>query len=160
MIFKKIKTLLIYFCLISLLFSCGFKVVDQNYLGNYKITDINIDGDNRISYILKNKLQSSKKSKQNLKEIKININVDKNKIIKEKNVQNQITKYLIQIRAKVNYSVENEFEGSFVVSESGEFNVADRHTQTLENEKQLLKILTINVEEKIIDNLRSKINDI
>lgn len=159
MIIKKIKTLLIYFCLLSLL-SCGFKVVDKNYLGNYKITDINIDGDNRISYILKNKLKSSNKSKQNLKEIKININVDKDKIIKEKNVQNQITKYIIRIIAKVNYSVENELKGGFVVSEKGEYNVADRHTQTLENEKQLLKILTINIKEKIIDNLRSKINDI
>ena len=159
MIVKKIKILLIYFCLLSL-FSCGFKVVDQNYLGNYKIADINIDGDNRISYILKNKLQSSKKSKQNLKEIKININVDKDKIIKEKNVQNQITKYLIQIRTKVNYEIENDLKGNFIVSESGEFNVAARHSRTLENEKELLKILIINIEEKIIDSLRSKINDI
>ena len=159
MIIKKIKILLIYFCLLSL-FSCGFKVVDQNYLGNYKITDINVVGDNRISYILKNKLKSSKTTNQNLKEIKIKINIDKNKTIKEKNVQNQITKYLIQIKAEVDYTVENLLEGNFIISESGEFNIADRHTQTLENEKQLLKILIINIEEKIIDNLRSKINDI
>ena len=159
MIIKKNKSLLVYFCLLSLL-SCGFKVVDQNYLDNYKITDINVVGDNRISYILKNKLRSSKTTNQNLKEIKIKINIVKNKTIKEKNVQNQITKYLIQIKAEVDYTVENQLEGNFIISESGEFNIADRHTQTLENEKQLLKILIINIEEKIIDNLRSKINDI
>ena len=159
MIIKKVKSLLVYFCLLSLL-SCGFKVVDQNYLSNYKITDINVVGDNRISYILKNKLKSSKTTNQNLKEIKIKININKNKTIKEKNVQNQITKYLVQIKAEVDYTVENQLEGNFIISESGEFNIADRHTQTLENEKQLLKILIINIEEKIIDNLRSKINDI
>jgi len=159
MIIKKVKSLLVYFCLLSLL-SCGFKVVDQNYLSNYKITDINVVGDNRISYILKNKLRSAKTTKQNIKEIKIKININKNKTIKEKNVQNQITKYLVQIKAEVDYTVENQLEGNFIISESGEFNIADRHTQTLENEKQLLKILIINIEEKIIDNLRSKINDI
>ena len=158
MIIKKIKSLLIYFFLLSLL-SCGFKVVDQNYLANYKITDINVVGDNRISYILKNKLRSSE-TNNNLKEIKVKININKNKTIKEKNIQNQITKYLIEIRAEVSYAVENELEGNFIVSESGEFNIANRHTQTLQNEKQLLKILTINIEEKIIDNLRSEINDI
>ena len=50
-------------------------------------------GDDRISYILKNKLRSSKTTNQNLKEIKIKININKNKTIKEKNVQNQTTKY-------------------------------------------------------------------
>lgn len=159
MIIKKIITLLTYASLVSL-FSCGFKVVDQNYLNNYKITDININGDNRISYILKNKLQTSRKTNQDLEEIKIKINIEKNKVIKEKNLQNQITKYLVEIKAEVSYMIENTLEGEFIVSDAGEFDIADRHTQTLENEKQLLKILIINIKEKIIDNLRTKINDI
>ena len=57
---KKIKTLLSIILLITLL-SCGFKIVDQNYLRDYKIAEINISGDDRISYLLRNKLRSSKK---------------------------------------------------------------------------------------------------
>ena len=156
---KKIKTLLSIILLITLL-SCGFKIVDQNYLRDYKIAEINISGDDRISYLLRNKLRSSKKSNENLKKIKIEINIDKSKSIKEKNVQNQITKYLIKIKADVNYNVENNVEGNFTIYETGEFSVVSRHTQTLENEKNILKILTLNIEEKIIDNLRISLNDI
>lgn len=143
-----------------IIYGCGFKVVDQNILDNYKITVLEISGDKRISYLLKNKLQSSKKLDGNQNELMVNINVEKKKFIKEKNVQNQITKYSIKLDAVVNFNTKDNLNGEFTITQTGEYDVVNRHTQTLDNERQLLKILTLKIEEKIISNLRLKLNDI
>ena len=37
--------------------NCGYKVVNQNYLDKYAFTEITINGDNRISYLLRNNLK-------------------------------------------------------------------------------------------------------
>ena len=50
--FTFFKLLILFF----LLTNCGFKVVNQSELMNFRIADISISGDNKISYIIKNKL--------------------------------------------------------------------------------------------------------
>ena len=48
-----------YFLIIFLLFpACGFKVVKQGELVNFKIAEINTKGDKRINFKIKNKLFS------------------------------------------------------------------------------------------------------
>lgn len=159
MIKKLFKTL---FCLVILLtFSnCGFKVVDQNYFKNYQINEVVTNGDKRISYLLKNKLRSSKESSASLKNIKLVIKINKQRSIKEKNLQNQITKYKIIITTSVNYEIEDYKSGNFTINEQGDYSVADRYTLTLNNEKKLLKLMTVNIEEKITNNLRLVLDDI
>ena len=66
------------FCILT---SCGFKIVEQNYLKDYLI-DTNITGDKRISYLLRNQLRIG--NEQASKSIKLNIETKKNKVIREK----------------------------------------------------------------------------
>ena len=40
--------------------SCGFKVVDQNLATNFNIKEVNFNGDKRINYLIKNKLNAKK----------------------------------------------------------------------------------------------------
>ena len=86
--------------LIFLISNCGFKVVDQSKLINFKVDSISISGDNRVSYIIKNKLLPYSKNNEK-KIINLDIEVKKTKDIKEKNIKNEITKFQISITMNV-----------------------------------------------------------
>ena len=138
--------------------SCGFKIVNQNYLEEYKFIETNISGDNRIAYLLKNKLNTENKSASKL--IKLDIISTKEKSIKEKNIQNEITKYNILIKTNVKFNLieDNKF-GEFKVEKSGNYIVGNRYSNTLNNEKKLLVNLVNDTADQIIKNIALKIND-
>ncbi len=150
------KLIKIFFFL--LLFSgCGFKLVKDNF--NYQITDIISSGDKRINYILKNNLLKNSNKKNN-KIIQLKINTKKEKTIKEKNISNQVTKYEIKIETLVEYTdLENIFNNKFTISKNGFYDVASRHSETLNNEKDLVKLLVKSLSDDIINNLKSDFND-
>ena len=145
--------------LFSLIISCGFKVINKNQLRNFDIVDVITSGDNRINFLLKKNLKSNKDRFNN--KIKLNLETDKLKKIKEKNIKNEITKYSINIKTKINYSiVGSPNEGSFVISKSGNYSLASQYSQTITNEKNLINSLTKQVEEEIITRLINVINDL
>ena len=140
-----------------LITSCCFKVVNQSELINFKIAEVSISGDNRISYIIKNKLlpYSTNNTK---KSINLEINIKKNKSIKEKNIKNEITKFEILIIAVVEY---NEIEtAKFEISENGDYTVTSQYSETLNNERKLVKILSENIAENIIEELILRADDL
>ena len=96
---------------------CGFKVVNQSELIDFKIENISTSGDNRISYIIKNKLLPYSKS-NGKKLITLEIDLNKNKFIKEKNINNEMTKIEISINAFVQY--RSDENGKFEISKNGE----------------------------------------
>ena len=73
-----------------LLLSCGFELA--NYDNNFTIANIDTNGEKRINYKLKNKILNKKKN-NNEKSIYITINSKKERLIKEKNISNQITNF-------------------------------------------------------------------
>jgi outer membrane lipopolysaccharide assembly protein LptE/RlpB len=139
---------------------CGFKVVNQSKLINYSISEIKTTGDKRINYKLKNKLSSSFKNNKNIK-VNLFLNTKKNKKSKEKNIQNKITKYEITIIVKAELKdINSNNLRNLTITESGDFLVANQHSQTLENEKKLISLLTDKLVDKIIQRLSNNINDI
>ena len=154
----KLKTLIILIFAIFLT-GCGFKIVNQNYLNDYKLTEVNIEGDNRISYLLKNKLKIFKQTGS--KDLKIDITINKIKNINEKNIQNQITKYGIMITVNVKfYIAEKNLMDNFTITKSGVYSVNDRYSETVNIEKRLVENMVNNINEQILRNLRTKLNDI
>ena len=145
--------------LLIVLSNCGFKPVDQNYFKNYNFIETNISGDKRIVYLLQNKF--NKENKNATKSIKIDINTTKEKKIREKNIQNEITKYEILLSATVNfYMLENNTKQEFKVFSNGDYNVNARHSETLNNEKKLIKNLVNNISDQIIRNLKIKLDEL
>ena len=71
--------------LLLILNSCGYKIVNQNYLKNYKILEINVTGDKRVAYLIRNKLNTGNQSGS--KSIKLDINSKKSKTSKRKTVK-------------------------------------------------------------------------
>ena len=93
--------------------------------------------------------------------MKINLKTSKNKTVKEKNIKNEITKYDISISVNIKASLINSSkEFTFAVSKSGNYNVSDRHSITLRNEKKLIELLTENISSEIIYELRTRIDDL
>lgn len=145
------------FFFLFLLSSCGFKVVTNT--NNYKFDDIYISGDKRINYTLKNKLISSSNTKST-NVIKLNIFTDKEKIIKEKNISNKVTKYEIKINAKVDFSfIKNGIKDNLTIVKTGFYDVGTRYSETLNNEKKLTNLLIDSLTKEIIKNLNIKLND-
>ena len=141
-------------------FSCGFKVVDQSKLINFSVSEIKTTGDKRINYKLKNKLFFMLTDNEK-KLITLNLDTQKIKNVKERNIKNEITKY--QIIINVNITLEDKVSKNivlFTIREKGDYTVATQHSQTLNNEKRLIEILSDSLVEKILEELLIKINDI
>ena len=151
-----------YIILIILIFtlSCGFKPL--NYNSNYKIIDIETKGDNKINFILKNKINLNKNiDNPETKNVKLEILSEKTKIVKEKNIQNQITKYSLIIKTNFTYiEVTSKIKEKFSITKSGDYSVATNHSQTITNEKNLLNLLVNSIAEEFNRKLIINFSDI
>jgi hypothetical protein len=140
--------------------SCGFKVLNEFEENNFTINDIQTTGDKRINFKIKNNLLTySKKDGQNV----LLLNLDSNKIksIKEKNIKNEITKYYISLNTEVKINILNiNANHTLSISTEGEYLVADSYSSTLNNEKKLIDDLVDNISSEIIRKIILKLNDL
>jgi hypothetical protein len=138
---------------------CGYKVVNQNYFNEYKIDKLSITGDKKITYLLRNKLKLNNKDYSKL--INLNISNKKIKNIKEKNIQNTVTKYEILITVDVKFVILGEDKsGQFLLQRMGNYDVGGRHGITLNNEKKLIYNLVEEITEEIFKNLALNLYDL
>ena len=139
---------------------CCYKVIDRSKFGNFGIAEMNTSGETRINYKIKNKLFfNTEKNNNNL--IILDLESKKTKKIEEKNDKNEITKYRLFIKVDVSFKKITDTEtSSFIVKKTGIYNVSNRYSQTLSNEKKLTEILTNDVVDEIFDELSIKLNDI
>ena len=138
--------------------SCGFKIENYSKLSNFAINNISLSGDQRINYKIKNGLlfKSNKNS-----EILLNLELvtKKTKTVKEKNIKNEITKYKVDISVNVQFQKVNSIEKTlFTILSSSEFNVDNKYSQTLNNEKKLIENLSTKITQKIFDKLVQEVN--
>ena len=154
---KNLKLITIAISLV-ILTSCGFEVIDKRELLNFNIKEISISGDKRINFELKNKLSSYNDINSN-KIINIELDTKNTKSIKEKNVNNEITKYQIKVIVDVKLErKDNRNDLEFSVEQEGDYVVADKFSQTLNNEKRLIHNITDKLSEDIIDKIINKLN--
>ena len=154
---KILFPILIIFLLIN---SCGFKIINKSEIYKFDINEIIATGDNRINFKIKNKLIfSSEKNEKKLVDIYLDTN--KSKEVKEKNINNEITKYQISIASTVRVKeLVSENEISFNIVKTGDYSVANQYSQTLANEKKLIEVLTDDVTENILNEIVLKLDDL
>ena len=154
---KNVKIITIAISLI-LLTGCGFKIIDKRELLNFNIKEISTNGDKRINFELKNKL-SGYNDTNSSKVIKIELDTKKTKSIKEKNISNEITKYQIKVIVNVKLiKTDNTNNLEFTIEREGDYVVADKFSQTLNNEKKLIRNITEKISESIIGEIINKLN--
>jgi len=156
---KKYSKIFVTFFLFILLANCGFKVVKNLKELNFNITEIVTKGDERTNFKIKNTILSkSKNDSENL--ISLVLDSNKTKSIKEKNINNSITKYEIIIATKVSYKINNNEKNDFEKIKTGIFNVSDKYSQTINNEKNLVRLLTNELSAEIINELIRSSNEL
>ena len=147
-------------CLLFVTTGCGFKVLNELEDNNFTINDIQTTGDKRINFKKRNNLLTyTKKDTQNI--LFVNLDSKKIKSIKEKNIKNEVTKYLISITINLEFSILNINEKHQIsISNEGEYLVADNYSSTLSNEKKLIDDLIDNISDEIIKRITLKLDDI
>ena len=144
-------SIITYILIVFLITGCGFKVLDQSQLKNYKILEIRESGDKKSNFFIKNKLYNLLNSNNSTNELIIDIKTYKEKAIKEKNKKNQITKYNIKINSTIELNFINmNLRKTINLNEENFYNVNVNHNVTQYNEK--------NSEKNIIDELSQEMS--
>ena len=140
--------------------SCGYKVLDNQGSENYNIKEIKTSGDKRVNFKVKNSLLINS-SENNLHSLMMELYTEKKKEIKEKNIKNQITKYEVSLSSYIKIIfLESNQDKEFTVTSSGNFQVADKYSTTLKNEKRLIDDLTNDISDKIKKRINLILNDL
>tara|TARA_Y200000002_G_scaffold320973_1_gene280977 strand:+ start:242 stop:712 length:471 start_codon:yes stop_codon:yes gene_type:complete len=154
-----LKKKLILILVIIFLNNCGFKVLDYSQLNNFRIVEVTTSGEISINYKLKNSIKVISNNKSD-ELIALKLFSESKNTIKEKNDKNEITKYKLEIITEVNYEFLNSGKkGTFTLSVYNDYSVADKYSQTLKNEKNLLEKLTNEMSSKINRRLSQNLND-
>ncbi len=134
--------------------SCTYQKMNSMDQKKFDIQEFEITGETRETFIIQKKIQrfSNKDSKN---KIKITIDLKKDKTIKEKNIQNKVTKYNLALSADVkiiDLVTSNEIRRNFTSNKS--YNVEDSYTNTVNNSKEANNSLIDTIANEILDQLR------
>jgi hypothetical protein len=140
--------------------SCGFKVVNVSEQNNFAIINLSSEGDKRINYIIKNRIQSGSRE-DSANRIVVDLITTKKKNVKEKNIKNEVTKYEILITANVKFGSEDNIKKyKFTKKSKNDYSVSTQFSQTRNNEKKMTELLSEKLAEEILREISKKINDI
>ena len=133
-----------------LLFSCGYKPAKQMNMNMINIQDINITGEKKIIFRLKNNILLVSNNNSSNK-YDIGIKVTKKKIAKIKDTSGKVTRYDLSLSTNlklINLNNKTEITKIFFVNES--FDVAKNHSDTIANEKNITNNIIQQLSEDII----------
>ncbi len=154
----KFKKLLLLIFILTVFSSCGFKAVNYSELLNFTISEIKTSGEKRINYKIKNKLKASSNSKER-KLISLNLYTTKVKSVKEKNIKNEITKYEIAVTVNVKIlEINSNNKIEFTKKINGDYSVSNKYSQTINNEKNLINVLTEELTKEILNEIIEKLS--
>ena len=131
--------------------SCGFKKIDRKNNNTINIQNINIAGEQRIAFKLKNNISLiyNKKSENTYN---AEIQIEKNKISKIKDKTGKTTRYNLSVSANLELiNLKDNTKISRVFERSSNYQVAAIHSDTINNENNAVK----NIIEQLSEDIRT-----
>ena len=154
---KTVIKILIFLIITS---GCGYKVIKYSELSKFEINKIEVTGNNEINFKIKRKLNNLSKVGSDNK-IDIYLNTSKNKFVKEKDSKNKVSKYQIDIVAKLEVtSTSNRNILNFSIKKTNDYIVDTKQSKTYETEKKVTDLLIEETLDEIVDKLLLELNDI
>ena len=133
---KKIKILL-YIIIIIGLSSCGYsRLNDQS--NEFKFNSIEINGDKRLSYILKNNLNLLSKP-ESKKSYDLLINLTSSKTSKIKDTTGKTTRFNVILNGDLKLTDNNKVFKNRSFTVSNDYDVSNNHSDTIRNEKNSIQ---------------------
>ena len=153
---NKIRTIVIipFFVFIFFVTACSYQKMNSIDQKKFFIQEFEINGDTRESFIIQKKIKRFS-NEDSTNKIKILINLTKSKAIKEKNIQNKVTKYNLSLSADVKIieiNTAREIKRTFVANQT--YDVDDNYSNTLNNLKSANNTLIDKIINEILDQLR------
>ena len=133
---KKLKFLLSIILIISVS-ACGYsRLNDQS--NELKFNNIEINGDKRLAYILKNKLTIlSKTESKNTYDLSINLTNSKTSKIKD--ATGKTTRFNMVLNGELKLTDDNKVVKNRSFTVSNNYDVAKNHSDTIRNEKNSIQ---------------------
>ena len=130
---RKIKILL-YIIIIIGLSSCGYsRLNDQS--NEFKFNSIEINGDKRLSYILKNNLNILSKP-ESKKSYDLLINLTNSKTSKIKDATGKTTRFNMVLNGELVLTDDNKVVKNRLFTVNNDYDVSNNHSYTIRNEKK------------------------
>tara|TARA_A100001011_G_scaffold398885_1_gene504981 strand:+ start:1116 stop:1589 length:474 start_codon:yes stop_codon:yes gene_type:complete len=150
--FKLIKVLL-FVSIFYLSSNCGYQPLFNKDSQSFSISSYNLEGNKRISSLLKNNLVTIKKD-ENL--LILNINSKKKTAVADKNLTGKVVNYALTLDFEISASnTSNNVIFSKVYTKTRNYASSDLHSDTLNNEKKLVESLTEAVASELQNDLNS-----
>lgn len=147
---KIIKFKLI-FVLGILVSSCGFKIMNQETNDLVYLQNINVSGERRAAYMLKNNLLLISSDNSSNK-YDVQIEIIKQKKDKIKNKAGKVTRYTMSVIANLKLTnLNNNKIVNKVFLRNSDFNVAKIHSETINNEMNVTENIVGALSEDIIN---------
>ena len=153
---SKIKTIVVIpFLLVSFFVTaCTYQKMNSIDQKKFFIQEFEINGDTRETFVIQKKIKRFS-NKDSANKIKILINLTKGKTIKEKSIQNKVTKYNLSLSADVKIielNTAREIKRTFVANQT--YDVDDNYSNTVNNLKAASNTLIDRIIDEILDQLR------
>ena len=133
---KKIKISL-YIMIIIGLTSCGYsRLNDQS--NEFKFNSIEINGDKRLSYILKNNLNLLSKP-ENKKTYNLLINLTSSKTSKIKDTTGKTTRFNVVLNGDLKLTDNNKVVKNRSFKVNNDYDVSNNHSDSIRNEKNSIQ---------------------
>lgn len=156
---KKINKIVLVISII-LLSSCGFKIVKYDLDKKFNLIRFNQTGDINVNNIIKSNINNLSK-KNNDQKVELDIKTNIQRLVKEKNINNEIIKYELLIISEVEILLVNENKSSkFVIKEKRDFKNLNQINKLKYKERLIKERLAVTISNKILNEISSIINDL
>ena len=147
--FSKILMLIItsYF-----IWGCGYQPILNEENQKFYISQFNLEGNKRLSGLLKNNLIVAKKNKNSLV---LNIKSEKKNVVANKSQNGKVLSYALTLSFEISASKNKNIIYSKVFTKTQNYNAAEVHSGTLNNEKKLVETLIETIANELLIELNS-----
>ena len=134
------------------IWGCGYQPILNEENQKFSISQFNLEGNKRLGGLLKNNLIVIKKNKNSLV---LDIKSEKKTVIANKSQTGKILSYSLTLNFEINASKNQNIIYSKVFTKTQNYNAADVHSGTLNNEKKLVEILIESIANELLIELNS-----
>ena len=133
---KKLKFLLVIILLISVN-ACGYSRLSDKS-NDLKFNTIEINGDKRLAYILKNKLTLLSKT-ESKNTYDLSINLTNSKLSKIRDATGKTTRFNLVLNGDLKLADSNKIVYSRMFTVNNDYDVSKNHSETIRNEKNSMQ---------------------
>ena len=150
--YNKLSKILMLIIASYFIWGCGYQPILNEENQKFSISQFNLEGNKRLSGLLKNNLIVVKKNKNSYV---LNIKSEKKNVVANKNQTGKVLSYALTLNFEISASKNKNIIYSKVFTKTQNYNAADVHSGTLNNEKKLVETLIETIANELLIELNS-----